>query len=197
MKLHPDTVRELRRYYSRGYSIASLMEAYDLSRSCINGVVKYKTHRRITDDDALPPLVKIERKPVKRRPNEAKPIPPPQPGGAKRLLDRQKAHDHYRRTGSWPPWWDEIRGIVKPAPTHLCPCGFEGSSTESVLAHMREKHPTAVSQTQGADKRCPVCREAGLQVVGTFEKVMAHIRENHPEESAEDPSVETAHPAAS
>lgn len=174
MKLHPDTVRELRRYYSRGYSIASLMEAYDLSRSCVNGVVKYRTHRNVTDDDSLPPLVKIERKEVKRRPNEAKPIPPPKPGGADVLLRRMEAQQSYDRTGRWPSWWDPVRNRVKAAPTrvHVCFCGYETSSKEALGSHIEDAHPLKV---------CPACRAAGREVIGDNETVMAHMRAEHPE----------------
>ena len=52
-KLHPDTVRLLRRYHNHGYSVVSLAEAFGLSRSCVHGVVSGKTHRNVTQDDAL------------------------------------------------------------------------------------------------------------------------------------------------
>ena len=67
-KLHPDTVRLLRRYHNHGYSVVSLAEAFGLSRSCVHGVVSGKTHRNITQDDALPPLAEIVRDKVARLP---------------------------------------------------------------------------------------------------------------------------------
>ena len=60
MKLHPDVVRKLRLYYSRGYSIASLMEHFALSRNCVTNVVKNRTHVHVSNDPALPPLVRVE-----------------------------------------------------------------------------------------------------------------------------------------
>ena len=77
-KLHPDTVRQLRRYHSRGYSIASLVDAFGLSRSCVHGVVSGKTHRNVSHDDALPPLAEIIRAKPKRLPDGA-PAPVKQP----------------------------------------------------------------------------------------------------------------------
>ena len=67
-KLHPDTVRLLRRYHNHGYSVVSLAEAFGLSRSCVHGVVSGKTHRNVTQDDALPPLAQIVRDKVARLP---------------------------------------------------------------------------------------------------------------------------------
>ena len=190
MKLHPDTVRELRRYHSRGYSIASLVEAYKLSRTCVNGVVKYRTHRGITEDDSFPPLVVIERQTIKRRPNEAKPIPPIKQSSyqevAKQVESRSKAQEHYDRIGKWPPWWDEVREMVKLAITHQCPCGFEAPSSDSVWEHMHEAHPRAVAEAQAGTKRCPVCRSEGLLVTGTLEKIEAHIKLLHPKQEEAD-----------
>ena len=51
-KLHPDTVRLLRRYHNHGYSVVSLAEAFGLSRSCVHGVVSDKTHQNVSQDDA-------------------------------------------------------------------------------------------------------------------------------------------------
>ncbi len=70
-KLHPDMVRQLRRYYSHGYSIASLVDAFGLSRSCVHGVVTGKTHRNVREGDVLPPLVEIVRSKPKRLPDGA------------------------------------------------------------------------------------------------------------------------------
>ena len=190
MKLHPDTVRELRRYHSRGYSIASLMEAYKLSRTCVNGVVKYRTHRGITEDDSFPALVVIERQTIKRLPNEAKPIPPIKQsnyqGIAKQVESRRKAQAHYDRIGKWPPWWDEVREMVKPAITHQCPCGFEAPSSDSVWEHMRKEHARAVAETQAGTKVCPVCRSEGLLVTGTLENVEGHMKLLHPKQEEAD-----------
>ena len=74
-KLHPDTVRLLRRYYNHGYSVVSLAEAFGLSRSCVHGVVSGKTHRNVTQDDALPPLAQIVRDKVARLPKGDRPKP--------------------------------------------------------------------------------------------------------------------------
>ena len=74
-KLHPDTVRLLRRYHNHGYSVVSLAEAFGLSRSCVHGVVSGKTHRSVTQDDALPPLVEIVRDKVARLPKGTRPQP--------------------------------------------------------------------------------------------------------------------------
>ena len=76
-KLHPDTVRQLRRYHSNGYSVVSLAEAFGLSRSCVHGVVSGKTHRTVTQDAALPPLVEIVRDKVARLPKGDRPKPRP------------------------------------------------------------------------------------------------------------------------
>ena len=76
-KLHPDTVRLLRRYYNHGYSVVSLAEAFGLSRSCVHGVVSGKTHRNVTQDAALPPLVEIVRDKVARLPKGDRPQPKP------------------------------------------------------------------------------------------------------------------------
>ena len=78
MKLHPDVVRKLRLYYSRGYSIASLMEHFALSRNCVTNVVKNRTHRQVSSDPALPPLVRVEGAVQVLRPsnaNRSKPAP--------------------------------------------------------------------------------------------------------------------------
>ena len=72
-KLHPDTVRLLRRYHNHGYSVVSLAEAFGLSRSCVHGVVSGKTHRNVTQDDALPPLAEIVRDKVARLPKGDRP----------------------------------------------------------------------------------------------------------------------------
>lgn len=79
-KLHPDTVRQLRRYHSHGYSVASLVDAFGLSRSCVHGVVSGKTHRNVSQDDALPPLAEIIRTTLKRRPDGTQ-VPEKQTGG--------------------------------------------------------------------------------------------------------------------
>ena len=76
-KLHPDTVRLLRRYHNHGYSVVSLAEAFGLSRSCVHGVVSGKTHRNVTQDDALPPLAQIVRDKVARLPKGDRPQPRP------------------------------------------------------------------------------------------------------------------------
>ena len=76
-KLHPDTVRLLRRYHNHGYSVVSLAEAFGLSRSCVHGVVSGKTHRNVTQDDALPPLTEIVRDKVARLPKGDRPQPRP------------------------------------------------------------------------------------------------------------------------
>ena len=74
-KLHPDTVRQLRRYHNHGYSVVSLAEAFGLSRSCVHGVVSGKTHRNVTQDAALPHLVEIVRDKVARLPKGDRPKP--------------------------------------------------------------------------------------------------------------------------
>ena len=167
-----------------------LAVAYKLSRSCVNGVVKYRTHRGITEDDSFPALVVIERQTIKRRPNEAKPIPPIKQSNyqevAKQVESRRKAQAHYDRIGKWPPWWDEVREMVKPAITHQCPCGFEAPSSDSVWGHMRKEHARAVAETQGDTKRCPVCRSEGLLVAGTLEKIEAHMKLLHPKQEEAD-----------
>ncbi|MCY4528434.1 MAG: hypothetical protein OXD46_05310 [Chloroflexi bacterium] len=76
-KLHPDTDRQLRRYHNNGYSVVSLAEAFGLSRSCVHGVVSGKTHRNVTQDDALPPLAEIVRDKVARLPKGDRPKPRP------------------------------------------------------------------------------------------------------------------------
>ena len=76
-KLHPDTVRLLRRYHSHGYSVVSLAEAFRLSRSCVHGVVSGKTHKNVTQDGALPPLAEIVRDKVARLPKGDRPQPKP------------------------------------------------------------------------------------------------------------------------
>ena len=75
-KLDPDTVRLLRRYYNHGYSIASLCRSFKLSRRCVHDVVNHKTHKNVTQDDALPPLVEIDRDKVVRMPDGS---PKPKP----------------------------------------------------------------------------------------------------------------------
>ena len=72
-KLHPDTVRLLRRYHNHGYSVVSLSEAFGLSRSCVHGVVSGKTHKNVTQNDALPPLAEIVRDKVARLPKGDRP----------------------------------------------------------------------------------------------------------------------------
>ena len=65
-------------YYSRGYSIASLMEHFALSRNCVTNVVKNRTHRQVSSDPALPPLVRVEGAVQVLRPsnaNRSKPAP--------------------------------------------------------------------------------------------------------------------------
>ena len=76
-KLHSDTVRQLRRYHNHYYSVVSLAEAFGLSRSCVHGVVSGKTHRNVTQDDALPPLAEIVRDKVARLPKGNRPQPKP------------------------------------------------------------------------------------------------------------------------
>ena len=74
-KLHPDTVRLLRRYHKHGYSVVSLAEAFGLSRSCVHGVLSGKTHRNVTQNDALPPLAEIVRDKVALLPKGDRPQP--------------------------------------------------------------------------------------------------------------------------
>ena len=154
------------------------MEAYKLSRTCVNGVVKYRTHRGITEDDSFPALVVIERQTIKRCPNEAKPIPPIKQssyqGVAKQVESRRKAQAHYDLIGKWPPWWDEVREMVKPAITHQCPCGFEAPSSESVWDHMKKAHPQDMADAHPDAKVCLVCLTAGLLVKGPPDQIEAH-----------------------
>ena len=48
-----------------------------MSRSCVHGVVSGKTHRNVTQDDALPPLTEIVRDKVARLPKGDRPQPRP------------------------------------------------------------------------------------------------------------------------
>ena len=52
--IQPKQHRILR--FGVAYSVVSLAKAFDLSRSRVHGVVSGKTHRNVTQDDALPPL---------------------------------------------------------------------------------------------------------------------------------------------
>ena len=99
-KLHPDTVRQLRRYHSHGYSVASLVDAFGLSRSCVHGVVSGKTHRNVSQDDALPPLAEIIRTTLKRRPDGTQ-VPEKQPAGELNphyaaIMEKEKAQSRHR-----------------------------------------------------------------------------------------------------
>ena len=58
-KLHPDLVNLIRRYHAQGYGVSSLANAFELSRPCVNDVVKKKTHKNVVDDNSLPPLVEV------------------------------------------------------------------------------------------------------------------------------------------
>ena len=54
--VHPDDVRAIRRYSRSGYTITALAKQFKVSRQCVSGIVHYKTHANVTDDDAVPPL---------------------------------------------------------------------------------------------------------------------------------------------
>lgn len=47
---HVDLIRALRRSYADGTPIAELMRETGLSRSCVTGIVKGRTHTRVKDD---------------------------------------------------------------------------------------------------------------------------------------------------
>ena len=54
--VHPDDVRAIRRYRRHGYTITALAQRFKLSRQAVSDIIHRKTHRNVTDNDAVPAL---------------------------------------------------------------------------------------------------------------------------------------------
>ena len=86
-RVHGDDVRAIRRFHRHGYSIVDLAERFGLGRQCVSNIVNGKTHRDITDNDAVPALADV---PV-RTPRLKPPRPPVDVAAVAAQLAAQRA----------------------------------------------------------------------------------------------------------